>query len=114
MAKRPPGLARNPLPKAPERQVARPRSRISRSTRHLLVSGVRDLFSKGKVIGSGYLRLSQRRLVDVVVSEPMLDDALDMANALFLRLEAAGYRVMLAPSDCTYSRASVEERDPGR
>ncbi|ELL4312303.1 hypothetical protein RXE40_001116 [Pseudomonas aeruginosa] len=67
------------------------------------------------MIDSGYLKPSQRRLVDVVVSEPMLDDALDTANALFLRLEAAGYRVMLAPSDLTYSRASVEEREkPGK
>ncbi|HGM6124409.1 TPA: hypothetical protein ACKPZ8_002769 [Pseudomonas aeruginosa] len=67
------------------------------------------------MIDSGYLKPSQRRLVDVVVSEPMLDDALDMANALFLRLEAAGYRVMLAPSDRIYSRASVEEREkPGK
>jgi len=67
------------------------------------------------VIDSGYLKPSQRRLVDVVVSEPMLDDALDTANALFLRLEAAGYRVMLAPSDRTYSRASVDEREkPGK
>lgn len=110
-----PGPARYPLPKPPERQVARPRPRISRSGRHPLVSGVRDLFTKGKVIDSGYLKPSQRRLVDVVVSEPMLDDALDMANALFLRLEAAGYRVMLAPSDRTYSRASVGEREkPGK
>lgn len=70
---------------------------------------------RGKVIDSGYLKPSQRRLVDVVVSEPMLDDALDTANALFLRLKAAGYRVMLAPSDRTHSRASVEEREkPGK
>lgn len=110
-----PGPARYPLPKPPERQVARLRPRILRSTRHPLVSGVRDLFTKGKVIDSGYLKPSQRRLVDVVVSEPMLDGALDTANALFLRLEAAGYRVMLAPSDRTYSRASVEEREkPGK
>lgn len=110
-----PGPARYPLPKPPERQVACPRPRILRSARHPLVSGVRDLFTKGKVIDSGYLKPSQRRLVDVVVSEPMLDDALDTANALFLRLEAAGYRVMLAPSDRTYSRASVEEREkPGK
>ncbi len=110
-----PGPARYPLPKPPERQVVHPRPRISRSARHPLVSGVRDLFTKGKVIDSGYLKPSQRRLVDVVVSEPMLDDALDTANALFLRLEAAGYRVMLAPSDRTYSRASVDEREtPGK
>jgi hypothetical protein len=42
------------------------------------------------VIDSGYLKPSQRRLVDLVVSGPMLDDALDTANALFLTLEAAG------------------------
>ncbi|MGU1788041.1 hypothetical protein ACSERT_24985 [Pseudomonas aeruginosa] len=110
-----PGPARYPLPKPPEHQVARPRSRISRPARHPLVSGVRNLFTKGKVIDSGYLKPSQRRLVDVVVSEPVLDDALDTANALFLRLEAAGYRVMLAPSDRIYSRASVDEREkPGK
>ncbi|HHH9408488.1 hypothetical protein VST52_01630 [Pseudomonas aeruginosa] len=110
-----PGPVRYPLPKPPERQVVHPRPRISRSARHPLVSGVRDLFTKGKVIDSGYLKPSQRRLVDVVVSEPMLDDALDTANALFLRLEATGYRVMLAPGDRTYSRASVDEREtPGK
>lgn len=110
-----PGPAKYPLPKPPERQVDRPRPRISRSARHPLVGGVRDRFTTGTVIDSGYLKPSQRRLVDVVVSEPMLGDALDTANALFLRLEAAGYRVMLAPSDRIYSRASVDEREkPGK
>jgi len=84
------GPARYPLPKPPERQVAPPWPRISRSARRPLVRGGRDLFTKGKVIESGYLKPSQRRLMDVVVSEPMLDDALDTANALFLRLEAYG------------------------
>lgn len=41
-----PGPARYPLPRPPERQVARPRPRISRSARHPLVSGVRDLLPR--------------------------------------------------------------------
>lgn len=36
--------------------------------------------------------------MDVFVWEPMLDDALDTAYALFLRLEAAGYWGMLLPA----------------
>ena len=110
-----PGSVSLPLPKPPESHSGIKKPRIARSARHPLVAGMRDIYTKGKVIDSGFLKPSQRRLVDIVVTEQLLDYALDMASSLFLRLEAAGHRVIFSPSDRSYSRASVDEREsPGK
>ncbi len=49
--------------------------------------------------------------MDVVVTKPQLESALKLANQLFLKLEAAGHRVMFAPSDRTYARDSFDEHE---
>jgi hypothetical protein len=110
-----PDIVARPLPKAP---ITVPRLRkvavALPPKRHALVTGVRDLFLKGRTNDAGLLRPSKRLLPDLVVSEKTLDAALDAANQLFQQLELAGHRVVLAPTDRHYSRCEVEEREVPR
>ncbi len=110
-----PDIVARPLPKAP---ITVPRLRkvavALPPKRHALVTGVRDLFLKGRTNDSGLLKPSKRLLLDLVVSEKTLDAALDVANHLFQQLELAGHRVVLTPTDRHYSRCEVEERDVPR
>lgn len=46
-----------------------------------------------------------------MTSEKQLDALLGAANALFLALEAKGYRVTFAPPDMRMRRAAVDERE---
>ena len=73
--------------------------------------GAYELFEQGRVIDQGFLKPGRQRLVDVVVTKPQLEPALKLVNQLFLKLEAAGHRVMFAPSDRTYARASFDEHE---
>jgi hypothetical protein len=66
--------------------------------RHALLRAVGELFEKGRVTDTGYLRPSKRVLPDLVVSGPMLSRAIDLASDLFLDLEAHGYPVRLDSS----------------
>jgi hypothetical protein len=63
--------------------------------RHALLRAVSELFEKGRVTETGYLRPSKRVLPDIVVSGPMLSRAIDLASDLFLDLEARGCPVRL-------------------
>ncbi|MEG7168114.1 hypothetical protein V2A47_34850, partial [Pseudomonas aeruginosa] len=76
-----------------------------------VVVGAYEVFEQGRVIDQGFLKPGRQRLVDVVVTKPQLEPALKLANQLFLKLEAAGHRVMFAPSDRTYARASFDEHE---
>lgn len=73
--------------------------------------GAYEVFAQGRVIDQGFLKPGKQRLVDVVVTKPQLESALKLANQLFLKLEAAGHRVMFAPSDRTYARAPFDEHE---
>lgn len=110
-----PDIVARPLPKAP---ITVPRRRkaavVLPPTRHALVTGVRDLFLKGRTNEAGLLKPSKRLLVDLVVSEKTLDIALDVANQLFQQLELAGHRVVLAPTDHYYTRYDFDEREVPR
>ena len=73
--------------------------------------GAHEVFEQGRVIDQGFLKPGKQRLVDVVVTKQQLEPALKLANQLFLKLEAAGHRVMFAPSDRIYARASFDEHE---
>lgn len=106
------GAVSQPAPKAPVPRKIRPEQlRISRSRRHPVVVGAHEVFEQGRVIDQGFLKPGRQRLVDVVVTKPQLEPALKLANQLFLKLEAAGHRVMFAPSDRTYARAAFDEHE---
>jgi hypothetical protein len=106
------GAVSRPVPKAPVPRKIKPEQlRISRSRQHPVVVGAYEVFEQGRVIDQGFLKPGRQRLVDVVVTKPQLEPALKLANQLFLKLEAAGHRVMFAPSDRTYARASFDEHE---
>jgi hypothetical protein len=101
------------LPKAP---VARSRPLARRSEqpgRHELIVGAREQFEGAKVLDTGYLRPTKRRLVDVFVTSATLTRALDVATALFLALESRGHRVTLAPANQPLARPDLEVRSEG-
>ncbi|WP_375739451.1 hypothetical protein [Pseudomonas boanensis] len=106
------GPISRPLPKAPSPRVVHPEQlRVSRSKQHPTVVGAYEIFEQGRVIDQGFLKPGKQRLVDIVVTKQQLETALKVANQLFLKLEAAGHRVMFAPSDRVYSRAPIDEHE---
>lgn len=60
---------------------------------------------------STYLKPYKRLLVDITTSQAFLDSALGFTNELFNALEAAGYRVMLAPANEGLYGKGVDERE---
>lgn len=109
-------IIRRPLPVAPvaPRTLRSTRS-LSRSEVHPLIVGARELFTKGRKTETGLLKPSKKLLVDLVVTENLLDEMLAFANSLFQWLEAAGHRVLIAPADLQYRRVAVDEREmPGK
>lgn len=106
------GAVSQPLPKAPSSRAARPRKRpVPRSGIHPVIAGAYEVFEQGRVIDQGFLKPGKQRLVDVVVTKQQLRPALKLMNQLFQKLEAAGHRVMYAPSDRIYSRAPFDEHE---
>lgn len=101
-----------PVPKAPSPRKVNPEQlRVPRSKYHPVVVGALETFEKGRVIDQGFLKPGKQRLVDVVVTKQQLEPALKLVNRLFLKLEAAGHRVMFAPSDRIYARPSFDEHE---
>lgn len=96
-----------PMPTAPITTPAKPQ-------RHELVVDVKQHFLKTRrPDDTGHLRPFKRHLVDVVVSEALLDSALDAADALFGALTKAGHRVVLAPG-ASQSRRDLDVREVPR
>jgi hypothetical protein len=83
----------------------------ARPQRHELVDDVKQFFLKTrKPDDTGHLRPFKRHLVDIVVSEALLDSALDAADALFRALTKSGHRVVLAPGT-SQSRRDLDVRE---
>ena len=103
------------LPKPPAEGAPARRHRARQTAwRHELVAGAKEHFEAAKVSDTGYLRPSKKRLVDFYVTNATLDHALEVANALFLKLDARGNRVMFAPVGEPLARPEVDERaEPG-
>lgn len=105
-------VVRRPLPMAlaTPRQPRRPPSPALPKV-HPLVDGTRGLFTKGRKTETGLLKPSKKLLVDLVVTEALLDEMLAVANDLFQALERAGHRVLIAPEDLKCRRWPVDERE---
>ena len=96
-----------PLPRKPENKV-----RIARNQVHGLIRSARPHFENVRPVGEGaYLKPYKMLMVDVTVSQPCLDKALDLANDLFNALESVGHRVVLASADSQLGRGQVDERE---
>jgi hypothetical protein len=107
------GAAASPAvpPIAPKR-----RRRSSLPDRHPVIAGVQSAFEtvrKGSSYSDdSYLRPLKRKLPDIYVSKEMLSRALDVANELYLSLEARGLRVELSMGEKPhyYCRPALDHR----
>ncbi|MDO8771586.1 MAG: hypothetical protein Q7K57_23325 [Burkholderiaceae bacterium] len=104
-------IVRRPLPVAPITRKPRSSVPLPRLKVHPLTAGARELFTKGRKTEPGLLKPSKKLLVDLVVTEALLDQMLAFANSLFQRLEMAGHRVLIAPADLEGCREDVDERE---
>ncbi len=83
--------------------------------RHDLVVQAKPHFLKSrKPDDTGHLRPFKRHLVDIVVSERMLDSALEAADTLFRALTKAGHRVLLAETGFHWRRTEFDIREAPR
>jgi hypothetical protein len=102
------------LPQVPAGDIMHPpRKRRQRPGQHDLLVGAREHFAVAKEMESGYLRPSKYLLVDLFVTKDTLDRALQLANELFLALDARGYRVTFPPTSEGLGWCSVDERAAG-
>ncbi|MGX1259333.1 hypothetical protein [Sinorhizobium fredii] len=85
---------------------------IRRAARHPLLIGVEANFRKTRDIEEGeFLRPWKRILPDVVASEPSLNRAVDIANALYTALDREGHRVLVAPAQEKMRRVEIKEQE---
>jgi hypothetical protein len=106
-----PKLASSAKPDA--KKHLRIRSEPGRAANHDLVEDVKPFFLKARGGGNELLRPTKRLLVDIMVSESLLDEALETANAIFQKFAEFGYRTMLVTSQ-GIRRAEVDEREVPR
>lgn len=100
-------------PKEAPEATRRRGKRIPADARHELVKNVRHHFLKTRGDGTGLLVPFKRILVDIVVSEGLLDDTLDLANQLYLKFASRGHHVTIPsplPNPRPY-RMEVDERE---
>ncbi|CAM2139651.1 conserved protein of unknown function [Pararobbsia alpina] len=103
-------------PAAPQAKAESPSPRSlrieSRKRRHALVVGAREHFGTGRTsYEAEYLKPAKRLLVDLAVTKNGLDRALEIANELFVSLEARGHRVVIAANGERLCRHEVDERE---
>lgn len=84
-----------PLPRPPEGNKRR-HVRKELPARHPLLRGAEEILQEGRESDRGFVKPQKRRVVDVFASKEMIDQALDVANHLFLQLERRGYSVQIA------------------
>lgn len=60
-------------------------------------AGANEAFGQGQEIDQGFLKPFRRRLADLVVTRPMLDEGIAVFDELFRRFEQKGHPVSLSP-----------------
>ena len=101
------------LPRPPskrhKRKIKPPASKLRK---HPLINGAKGHFEKQRYVHDvGYLKPTKKLLVDLVVSKPCLDKALEFANKLFLSLESKGHHVVIAPNSERFHREGFEKHE---
>jgi hypothetical protein len=105
-------LPRAPRPTLPPQCGARAQAVVVQSRTHGLIQGAKGHFENTRPVNEGgYLKPYKKLLIDVTASQTGLDKALAFANSLFNALEAAGHRVIFAPSNESFTRPSIDERE---
>ncbi|CBJ39337.1 conserved protein of unknown function [Ralstonia solanacearum CMR15] len=103
-----------PMPPSgtPKQQI---KSGRPKPTEHLLITGAKAIFEGGRMAyGVGYLKPTKKLLVDLVVTKTGLDKGISFANTLFLALQEAGHRVVIAPRGERLIRRDFDEREVPR
>lgn len=98
-------------PRAPTRRPRKASRKPERPGTHRMVAGAKAHFLKTRTPRNGYLRPYKKILVDLIVSEKGLDQALTLVNQLFWAFEDYGYRVAFSPPEEHTSRPQVDERE---
>lgn len=102
---------RHKLPAAPRQK--RTETRRPLPAIHPLIVGAKPLFAAGRLSWDiGYLKPAKRLLPDLAVTQTGLDKALSFVNLLYLALEEAGHRVVIAPQGEQLQRAEFDVYDP--
>ena len=92
---------------ASEKRSGRRGSRSLRSPR----PRVHRALASRKVDEEAHLKPYKLLLADITASRSCLDKALEFANDLFIALESAGHRVVIAPPDAQFWRERIEEKE---
>lgn len=80
---------------------------------NILLQGVREYFLNSRTDkDEEYLKPLNNNLPDLTASKGSLDNSIKLANALYLALEAAGHRVMLAPNNEPFPRDDINKHEP--
>ena len=100
------------LPRPPPPGEKKTRRSGAQPSAHPLIVGAKALFEAGRVSHDiEYLKPYKKLLVDLAVSKNALDKALQFANDLFLALETAGFRVMIAAHGESFRRIEIDVRE---
>lgn len=103
------GTYHRPLPQPPIK-ARRPKQKPIRDlpTTHPLINHARGHFESGRLSYDGkYLKPAKKLLVDITVTKPALDRALDIANQLFLAFEKYGHKVVVASHGESFRRTET-------
>jgi hypothetical protein len=93
------------------RRRGRPSKKATLPGIHPLLKGAKEHFLKSRDSRTGLAHPTKRLLVDIVVSPELLDQALDVANELFLALTAKGHRLVLPPLQQNLYRPKIPIRE---
>lgn len=97
------------LPETPTKTPRRKRRRkADRPKTHPLIAEAREHFKKGRVDDDEYFRPNKKLIADIFASKDGHGRALEIADELYLTLEDADYRVMIATKNSGYTRASID------
>jgi hypothetical protein len=82
---------------------------------HPLLEGFQERLNEGREsYFSPFIRPIKRLLPDIIATKKVASRAIDVANELYLSLEAQGYQVMFSPRGQILWRHSVDEREKSR
>lgn len=91
------------------------RNRSDLPARHPLLEGFQERVNEGREsYFNPFIRPIKRLLPDIIATKKLASRAIDVANELYLSLEAQGYQVMFSPRGQILWRHSVDEREKSR
>ncbi|PLW66908.1 hypothetical protein [Pseudohalioglobus lutimaris] len=97
--------------RAPAKKPRKIQRKQKRPATHKMIAGAKAHFLKTRNPRYGYLRPYKWILVDIIVSEKGLEQALNLANTLFWAFEDFGYRVTYSTPNEYTNRPRVDERE---